>query len=79
MNSDEIRKLCSELCHEIEIVDRIAIDYPIFLLSGRSVFLSTHIIETVSNCSEKGSLYTTKKRNIIDFLNFMRIYLFIWM
>lgn len=69
-NSEEIRKLCSKLCYEIKIVDIIPTEYPIFLLSGRAVFLTSTTIETVINYYEKGSLYSTRKRNTIDFLNF---------
>lgn len=51
MNSDEIRKLCSKLCYEIKIVDIIPTEYPIFLLSGRAVFLTSATIVIISRSS----------------------------
>lgn len=54
----------------INIIEQIPDEFPIFLISGRAVFLKSNTIEEIINQYEGGCLYSIKKRIVTNILNF---------
>lgn len=54
----------------INIIEQIPDEFPIFLISGRAVFLKSNTIEEIINQYEGGCLYSIKKRIATNILNF---------